>query len=181
MDIQDESASEMYAGILRHQLELLQSAKRRAGQLPQSKPTKEELIFNHDMISFQQAMSSGGDYHIMQAFIGPAYPPSTTPLQELQTVFCYLCPLRHALTIFLQMKLKDMRLETHHRGNVLIVKMLVEPTRITGIGTVVEDFDGNADRLQIFNQPLGQDPKVLFPSGHFVAVKEPYYVIKIKN
>jgi hypothetical protein len=64
--------------------------------------------------------------------------------------------------------------EKHHRGQGLIVKTISPPYQGAGIVCIVEDSDGNADKLTIHNHT---DSSILanVPEGCVLAVKEPYY------
>lgn len=72
------------------------------------------------------------------------------------------------------MPLSELRVETHHRGKGIIVKVISPPFVGAGAVSLVEDAFGNADKLAIYNQP---DSAILsgVPEGCVVAVKEPYY------
>ncbi len=72
------------------------------------------------------------------------------------------------------MPLADLKGETHHRGQGLVVRTIAPPYRGAGTVTVVEDEYGNADKLAIYNQ---SEASILsnLPEGCIVAVKEPYY------
>ncbi len=72
------------------------------------------------------------------------------------------------------MALTDLKAETHHRGQGIVVRTITPPYRGAGTVTVVEDEHGNADKLAIYNQ---SEASILsnLPEGCIVAVKEPYY------
>lgn len=65
-------------------------------------------------------------------------------------------------------------METHHRGQGIIVRIASPPFFGAGAISIVEDEHGNADKLAIYNQG---DTSILsgVPEGCVVAVKEPYY------
>lgn len=65
-------------------------------------------------------------------------------------------------------------METHHRGQGIIVRISSPPFFGAGAISIVEDEHGNADKLAIYNQG---DTSILsgVPEGCVVAVKEPYY------
>ncbi len=72
------------------------------------------------------------------------------------------------------MPLSELRVETHHRGQGIVVRTITPPYRGAGTVTVVEDEHGNVDKLALYNQ---SDTSILssLPEGCVVAVKEPYY------
>lgn len=97
-------------------------------------------------------------HHIRTTFIGEAYPPSIEPISSLKPIL-----------------LRDLKLEIHHRGRVLIVKTFCEPIRISSIQNAVEDIQGAVDRLSVYNLPSASPMHRVLPKGAIVAVKEPYF------
>jgi len=93
-------------------------------------------------------------------FIGEAYPPCTKPISSLAPI-----------------TLRELKLETHHRGRVLIVRTFGIPTRLSAIQSAIEDENKDVDRLAIQNMPLTAVTEKFLPSGAIVAIKEPYYKI----
>lgn len=91
-------------------------------------------------------------------FIGEAYPPSVEPISRLSPIF-----------------LRDLRLEVHHMGRVLIAKTFCEPVRISAIQNAIEDIMGSVNRLSIYNLPTATPIDMVLPKGAVVAVKEPYF------
>ncbi len=69
---------------------------------------------------------------VRSCFVSEAYPPCTLPLSSLVPIH-----------------LRDLALETHHRGRVLIVKTFSEPNRLVSIQNAIEDELGDVDRLDI--------------------------------
>ncbi len=67
-----------------------------------------------------------------------------------------------------------MKIDTHHRGQGIIVKTIAPPYRGAGTVTVVEDEHGNADKLAIYNHSVTSILSNI-PEGCIVAVKEPHY------
>lgn len=98
------------------------------------------------------------DRRICTTFLGEAYPPCTSPLSSLTPI-----------------ALRDLRLETQHRGRVLIVKTFCHPIRMTAIQNAVEDEFGDVELLAIYNLPQTVALNEILPHGVIVAVKEPYY------
>lgn len=67
-----------------------------------------------------------------------------------------------------------MRIETHHRGQAVIVKTISEAFRGVAAVSVVEDEHQNVDKVSLYNH---SDTSILshLPAGCVIAVKEPYY------
>lgn len=93
-----------------------------------------------------------------QTFVSSAYPPSTTALADLETI-----------------DISMLRLETHHRGKVLVVSTFVEATRPQSFQSAVEDVRGAVDRIALYNENPDLHPSQVLPKGAFFAIKEPYY------
>lgn len=72
------------------------------------------------------------------------------------------------------MPLNELRIEEHHRGKGIIVKVISPPFLGAGVISMVEDESGNVDKLAIYNH---SDSSILsgVPEGCIIAVKEPYY------
>lgn len=106
-----------------------------------------------------RSLSSNPDTsHLRSCFIGAAYPPCTLPLSSLVPIH-----------------LRDLTLETQHRGRVLIVRAFCEPNVIVAIQNAVEDEFGDVDRLAIYNLLPTTEANAILPQGAIVAIKEPYY------
>lgn len=99
----------------------------------------------------------------MVAFaVGCPYPPCTVSLEDLQ-------PL----------KLADLRMDTHHRGHVLIVRRIADVVRLAARSwTVVEEveFSDEAERLEIFLNKTRYSSDML-ESGTKFKIKEPYFTL----
>ncbi|CAK7199277.1 hypothetical protein SEUCBS139899_001952 [Sporothrix eucalyptigena] len=142
------------------QKQLLQRAKQHAGQLPAPnlRRSRQQLDMEFNMIASQINFGHGRHQNISSAFIGEAYPPCTLPLASLEPIL-----------------LKELRLETHHRGRVLVVRTFSQPNRMTSIQNAVEDVDGNVERLAVYNVLPTVLPDELLGCGTVVAIKEPYF------
>ncbi|CAK7221342.1 hypothetical protein SCUCBS95973_004462 [Sporothrix curviconia] len=158
----DSKATE-YAGLLKKQRELLQKAKQFKGQKPplSLRPSRMQLSFEFMMAAGTRdimKLQSRNAAFIRSSFIGEAYPPCVLPLADLVPI-----------------GLRDLVLETVHRGRVLVVRTFCEPTRMTAVQNAVEDQVSDVDRLNIYNFPPDADATDVLPRGVVFAVKEPYY------
>jgi tetratricopeptide (TPR) repeat protein len=98
----------------------------------------------------------------MVAFaVGNPYPPCTVFLQDLKP-----------------MKLSDLRIETHHRGNVLTVRRVAPVVKLVAFSWTViqEESSGEMERLEIslHKSKHGQD---ILESGSIFEIKEPYFTL----
>lgn len=105
-----------------------------------------------------RSLMSPHEQQIRNGFIGAAYAPCTLPLSSLVPIH-----------------LRDLTLETQHRGRVLIVRAFCEPNLMVSIQNAVEDELGDVDRLAIYNLLPTTEANDVLPQGAIVAVKEPYY------
>ncbi|KAK7966576.1 uncharacterized protein PG986_000853 [Apiospora aurea] len=80
---------------------------------------------------------------------------------------------RYVLT-FVELYLKDLLVEMHHEGKVLVLRTITERYLGAGVVAIVEDERGDANKLAIYNQTEASTLSAL-PEGSVVAIKEPYY------
>ncbi|CAK7209588.1 hypothetical protein SCUCBS95973_000491 [Sporothrix curviconia] len=73
------------------------------------------------------------------------------------------------------MRLRDLTLETQHRGHVLIVRTFAVPVKMSAIHSPIEDEYGDVEQLAIYNLHPSTQPGNFLPDGSIVAIKEPYY------
>ncbi|KAJ2992462.1 hypothetical protein NUW58_g2161 [Xylaria curta] len=152
---------EQYFALLKEQKSQLRQALVYKGQKPPAsmKRSRQDLEQEFALAAMKSNMLAfSGQMNVRSCFIGAAYPPCTLPLSSLKPIH-----------------LRDLTLETQHRGRVLIVRTFSEPTSMTSIQSAVEDEVGDVERLAIYNLlPTTAADRVL-PLGVVVAIKEPYY------
>lgn len=164
MDIDNVSDHSQYFEILVKQQKALKDAMARQGQRPKDFKCPQELIQQLMMRVLMQKMmefdpQNNTKHFISTSFLPIPYGPSVTPLDELQPIH-----------------IKNLRLETHHRGSYLLVRALTPPDRITAIMAVVEDENAVAIQLQLYQQPdenLRPATSVIMKNDVFL-IKEPY-------
>ncbi|TGO08030.1 hypothetical protein BTUL_0230g00120 [Botrytis tulipae] len=163
MDVDNVSEVSQYVQILERQRMALKAAMRRQGQHPKDMKSRPELIRDFMMNALSQQMYWLLRQNSMQlhtSFVANTYAPSTTPLDKLKPI-----------------QIKDLRLETHHRGSYLLVRASTPPTRMTAIMAIVEDENEDAVRLQLYQQPdekVRPATSVIMKDDAFL-VKEPYF------
>ncbi|KAK5741635.1 hypothetical protein LTR17_003841 [Elasticomyces elasticus] len=91
-------------------------------------------------------------------FITQVYPPSILPAGQLEP-----------------MHISDLRLETRHEGQVLLLRTIGHPLSGLAIKNAVEDDCGNVDILAVYNIHKSVPPESLMSKGAVVAIKEPLY------
>ncbi|KAM7193872.1 hypothetical protein V8F33_007558 [Rhypophila sp. PSN 637] len=128
------------------------------GKVPLQKLTREQLLKTHRAHVEKQDLAPDAPRPVKQPVMAEAYPACTKSIKELEII-----------------PLSDLRVETHHRGQAVIVKIISAPFIGAGSVSIVEDEFGNVDKIAIYNQG---DTSILsgVPEGCFVAIKEPYYI-----
>ena len=107
--------------MIQNQKETLKKAKNRKGQRPRDWKPRQELYLRFMMALLSGTQREGG-HMLYSSFVPPAYLPCTTPFTELRCV-----------------GIRDLQLETHHRGTYIVLRAITPPNRMTGIVVLVED------------------------------------------
>jgi len=166
MDTYDVSTSDQYLQLLVRQKGVLKAARARQGERPKDRRSRGELVSNfmiqHTIQQMKQFKTRGDTTEIHSSFIPPPYPPSIAPFEELKQTF-----------------IKDLQLETHHRGNYLLVRSTTPPNRMTAIMAIVEDERGDAVMLQLYQQDDKNDRPAtsVIKQNDVFLVKEPYFKV----
>jgi hypothetical protein len=75
--------------------------------------------------------------------------------------------------------IKDLQLETHHRGTYLLLRSITPPSRMTAIMALMEDENGDVIMLQLYQQE-DEDTRAaadIVDVGTLLLVKEPYFKV----
>ncbi|ERS96502.1 hypothetical protein HMPREF1624_07418 [Sporothrix schenckii ATCC 58251] len=136
------------------------SASSLVGQLPPKRHSRKTLVKRHNAHLKTMPDPATGDNEarpVKQVILSEAYPASYKSIRELDV-----------------MPLAALRIETHHRGRMVVVQAATAAYRGVGSVSVVVDAAGDADKLAVYNH---SDTSLLsnLPAGCVVAVKEPYY------
>lgn len=156
MDVSSEVSD-----IISSQRKTLQEAKLRQGQRPHDRKTREQTYTN-----FMTLFNLGGITQlkgiVSSALITPPYLPCSTPMTELKPV-----------------AIKNLSLETHHRGTYLLLRSITSPHRMTAIMAVMEDENGDVILLQLYQQEdeSNRSPTDIVNVGTVLLVKEPYFKV----
>ncbi|KAL6897058.1 hypothetical protein GGI43DRAFT_106339 [Trichoderma evansii] len=160
----DDGSMDKFFSLLKQQKSQLKEAQAYKGQKPpasikRSRSALEQEFYLAALGARMRSLSVNSDNsQIRSCFIGAAYPPCTLPLSSL-----------------IPIHLRDLTLETQHRGRVLIVRAFCEPNVIVAIQNAVEDELGDVDCLAIYNLLPTTEANAVLPQGAIVAIKEPYY------
>ena len=166
MDLHDVSNVERHFQDLALRKTHLRAASRRKGQVPTDRLSRDEII-NQQMQSVQlsriEQMALGPPKTDMYtSFLPPSYLPSIKSLKDLKQTF-----------------IKDLKLETHHRGSYILLKAVTPPRRMAGILTVVEDEKDEVVWMQIYQQEHEEvrSAREIISPDSVIIVKEPYFKI----
>ncbi|KAF7502553.1 hypothetical protein GJ744_005492 [Endocarpon pusillum] len=167
MDVKDVSESGPYFKLLEQQKKTLQTAQKRKGERPRDAKPRSKIIDDHMMQSMTMHMrelspSSNDNHMIHSSFLAPPYTPSVAPFKALK-----------------KMPLKDLRLETHHRGLYVLLRVVTPPTRMTAIMAVMEDEADQAVMVQLYQQEEEKyrPARVSVKKWGVCIVKEPYFKV----
>lgn len=99
---------------------------------------------------------------VSSAFISSSYLPCSTSMSELKPV-----------------AIKNLQLETHHRGTYLLLRSITLPYRMTAIVAVMEDENEDVVLLQLYQQEAESDRSAadIINVGTVLLVKEPYFKV----
>ncbi|KAH8799851.1 TPR domain protein [Xylogone sp. PMI_703] len=157
MDISDVSEVPQYIQLLQQQRKTLRDAQSRKGQRPKGRKSRDELqlqfMFRHIL------KREKPEFGLRTTFLPPAYGPCTKALRDLKKIM-----------------IDDLVLETHHRGNYLVLRSITPPDRLNAIMAVVEDENNDALILQLYHQEDegGRSAEEILREGTVIIVKEPY-------
>ena len=161
MEVNDVSNEQQWLQLLNRQKAILQAAIARKGERPSNRQSLRQL---HDKFMSQymqtKVMMASRDQLISHSFVPPPYQPSVAPLAELEKI-----------------TLKDLRLETHHRGSYLLLRTITPGLMMTGVMVVMEDESGDGVHFTLYQQrdeEYRTAEQVLSEKTVFI-VKEPYF------
>ena len=163
MDIKDVSGLDDY---LAHLNQIKSSAKRaslRDGEIVRVHPDPRLLAKQFMITLAHQARAGSRDIHnIWTSQVPPHYPPCILPSQELKPLM-----------------ISHMRLGRHYQGNRTLIRVLTPPNRMTAVMAIIEDEEGTAVLLQLYNQPeednVGKEQ--ILQLGDVCIVKDPFFKV----
>lgn len=164
MDLQDLSNDGRYVQRLELLKNNLQADSKREGQIPMDRASRAQMIMEQQVrIMSDYKKQKGVDATL---FLLPPYVPSVAPLKGLEKLL-----------------IKDMRLETHHRGLYILLRVVTPPFQRTDIVAVVEDETEDVVLLQLYHQDY-EKVRYIFDIARTKSVcivKEPYFKIAGKG
>ena len=167
MDVEDVSHIGDYVAILEQQKRTLQAASKRKGERPKDRIPRARAISDHNencMITKMEKLShqAGDSFMMHSSFLAPPYLPSTARLEDLESIY-----------------IKDLRLETHHRGFYLCLRVVSLPTSMTAIMVVMEDEIEDVMLIQIYQQQDEEERAAedIDRDKAVCMIKEPYFKV----
>ncbi|KAF0326683.1 TPR domain-containing protein [Colletotrichum asianum] len=159
MDIKDVSESSEMAAQFRAILDDAERSNRRKGEIPRDHLSSSLLVGQFNAAISSRGLPDGME-RMITTQVPPPYPPCTRPVR--------------ALTL---LPISKMKLQEHHRGHLVIVRTLTVSHRPNAITVIVEDEEGTAVLLQLYNQPEESLVKAddFLPQGSVCLIKEPFF------
>lgn len=155
MNTHDVSAIPQYGKMLLEHKQSLRNAQAHKGQYPKEWRPRDEIISVFLSRPWLRSNVGTDRIAILSSFLPLSYPPSTSPL----------CDLKKAM-------LKDLVLETHHRGHYLLLRTVTPAKVMNAILMIVEDEAKDCILLQLHNQELACTADS-WEEGTVLIVKEP--------
>ncbi|KPM41951.1 hypothetical protein AK830_g4617 [Neonectria ditissima] len=160
MDTHDVSDSPQFVQMLRKQKQSLQDAQSLKGQRFVAKKSRGEITMQFRLrLMLQQGKPPVNKSQLRTTFVPPAYPPCARPLGELKKVM-----------------IKNLFLETHHRGSYLLLRAITPADRMSAIMAIAEDENSDVLMLQLYNRESEKERNTaeIISEGLVHIVKEPY-------
>ena len=164
MDIDDVSSKSQSMAALKKQQAALQSASQRHGELPKDRKSRAQLIQEFMLGSMSTSlMRQQKDQHfIHNSWVPLPYAPSVAPHASLKKIH-----------------IRDLRLETHHRGCYVLLRVATLPSIMTAVMVIVEDEKDDAIMLQLYQQDHNghESGEESLETGQVCVIREPYFKI----
>ncbi|KAK3899288.1 hypothetical protein C8A05DRAFT_37110, partial [Staphylotrichum tortipilum] len=155
MDIPDVSDIPQYVQCLMDQKAKLELANTHQGQRPVRKPRPQVIMQFHLALKDSLGRPFMPGSFVKSSFVPPSYPPCQLPLSDLKKT-----------------AIRDLLLETHHRGTYLLARTVTPQHRLTAVMAIVEDEQGDVLVLQLYHQE--DDAEDVLVEGRVLILKEPY-------
>ena len=157
MDTHDVSDAPECLRHLQAQKQNLKKAQGVKGHRATPQKSKNEILMQFIIRQSMKTKAFASPTNIQSSFLPPAYPPCVRPFNELQKTM-----------------IKSLRLETHHRGQYLLVRTVTPTDTMTAVMAIVEDEEGSVLMLQLYNQEQELSDAQCLKTGTVLVVKEPY-------
>lgn len=164
MEIDDVSHVGQWMQLLAKQKAALQAASKRKGERPKDRKSRSQLVHEFMLRSLSNSMVLGKKnlYMIHQSWVAAPYPPSVAPLSTLKKLY-----------------IKDLQLETHHRGFYSLLRVATPTVTMTAVMAVMEDERDDGVMFQLYQQE-DEDHRPgeeVVQIQHICIIKEPYFKV----
>jgi hypothetical protein len=186
MDFKDVSGRRWVLEDVEFWQNVLNRASRRKGELVSKYHPPDQLISRHleSLELSKHASDLDDDSSSIESDSGSS--PSGTdsnnssckPDRDILVLLPPYLPCERRITDLEPIFIKDMRLETHHRGRRVLVRVLTPGMRTTGVMAVVEDEQGTALTLHARHQPTNVPSEEFMRPDDVFLLKEPYLVME---
>ncbi|THZ31119.1 SET domain-containing protein [Aureobasidium pullulans] len=153
-----------------------QMAKARKGQPRNTAHEKDDIIGYYADEDQTSLIERAKDTNQVMSLCEP-YPPCLKSYTELRKASPErLMALRFVLTFF-QIYLKDLKVQTHHTGSVLLVRTIGHPQKLSVILPLtngVQDETTDVERLNVLFKSTVKD-RTLLAKGNILLIKEPFF------
>lgn len=163
MEFDDISDRREWAQLFDKQRDALRAASQRKGEQPRDRKPRDQLISEFMGRGMANEFAMAQSTHLtQQSWVAPPYPPSTAASHYLQKLF-----------------IKDLRLETHHRGSYVLLRAVTPSTFMTAVMAIMEDEKGHGVPFQLYQQKANayRTAKDVIQEGHICILKEPYFKV----
>jgi hypothetical protein len=154
---------EKYLQYINVQKQNLENAKLRKGERPTDRVPKDAAYASFMWaLMAQKYQESQMEYAMRTTLIPPSYLPCTKAMASLK-----------------QMNIKDLQLETHHRGKYLLLRTITPPRRMTAIMALMEDERDDVVLISLYHQEGEKERPAaeVINTGTILLVKEPYFKV----
>ncbi|KAF4455900.1 TPR domain [Fusarium albosuccineum] len=162
MDIKDVSKEDHYLTFMKKVQSAAERAARRKGQFVRDHPPPQLLVASFMMKIHAASISplSSQENVVSTTQVPAPYPPCIVAAEDLKPI-----------------SIAEMRLETHHRGRKVVLRVLTPPDRMTAIMAIVEDQMATAVLLQLYHQPVEAvvPAKEILTPDMVCILKEPFF------
>lgn len=142
--------------LIGEQIKFLRLAQLVKGQHPKANRNRERIISEHND-NYRLRKATPLAFEMRASFTPPAYPPCNRSLHDLSKAM-----------------IKNLYLETHHRGTYVVLRTVTLPDHLAAAACIVEDETKDVIRLNINFQDRKRDIEEALPQGTILIVKEPY-------
>lgn len=161
MEVNDVSDEAPFRVLMQKIQDAAEKAAQRKGQMVSDHPSVEELIWKHLLkLRYASLHVQGREHQILTTQVPAPYLPCIVSEKDLKPI-----------------TISEMKLETHHRGRKVMLRVLTPPQRITAVMAIVEDENRTGVVLQLYHQP----EETVVPANEIMGpdmvciLKEPFF------